>query len=99
MDAHNIEKSIISLANPWLDFLDDKTHQQDVSSICKDLNDELDSICKHSKGRLYGFASLPVKCHENVIIKEIERLKSLPHIKGLILGYFIFFLLSCYDYS
>jgi aminocarboxymuconate-semialdehyde decarboxylase len=81
MDNHNITHSIISLANPWLDFISgDAAH-----SIAQELNDELESICEQSKGRLCGFATLPIRNPE-ASVKEVQRLKSLKHIKGVILG-------------
>jgi hypothetical protein len=56
MKHNKIDMSVISLANPWLDFLEDN----EAISITQELNDELQSICESSDGKLYGFASLPV---------------------------------------
>ena len=81
MDVHNIEKSVISLANPWLDFLEG----QEAHSVAQELNDQLQGICEASQGRLYGFATLPVR---NITgsLAELKRVSKLPHIKGVILG-------------
>ena len=57
MDQHHIGISVISLANPWLDFL----QGQGAESVAQELNDELQQMCEASKGRLYGFATLPVR--------------------------------------
>lgn len=81
MKNHNISHSIISLANPWLDFL----KENECESVAQELNDELESICEKSNNKVYGFATLPVK-NVNACIKEINRLKQLKHIKGVILG-------------
>ncbi len=81
MKIHGIEKSVISLANPWLDFLQGPT----AAAVAQELNDELQSICEASKGKLYGFATLPVRNPE-ASIAEIRRLKSMSCIKGVILG-------------
>ena len=81
MDNHNISKSVISLANPWLDFLEG----DEAEAVAQQLNDELQSICEKSNGRLYGFATLPVRNSE-ASIKEIRRLSHLGAIKGVILG-------------
>lgn len=81
MDIHNIDKSVISLANPWLDFL----QGQEAASVSQELNDELESICEKSRGRLYGFATLPMR-NPAAAIKEVKRIKSLPHMRGVILG-------------
>lgn len=81
MNTHNIKTSIISLANPWLDFL----HSDDtnLAIIASELNDELENLCENSSGRIYGFATLPIK-NSIASIKEIHRLKGLKHIKGKI---------------
>lgn len=81
MDRHNISHSIISLANPWLDFLEGV----EAESVALELNDELQDICEQSKGRLFGFATLPVR-NGAATLREIERIKKLPHVKGVILG-------------
>lgn len=81
MSNHNISHSIISLANPWLDFI---SGPQSLA-IAEELNDELQNICEQSNGKLYGFATLPVRNIEGSI-KEINRLKSMSCIKGVILG-------------
>lgn len=81
MDIHGIEKSVISLANPWLDFLSGSG----AISVAQELNDELENICVNSNGRLFGFATLPVRNTEGTVA-EIRRLKSLPHVRGVILG-------------
>lgn len=81
MDNHGITHSVVSLANPWLDFLTGSA----AEAVAQELNDELQSICEQSKGRLFGFATLPVR-NPAASIKEIQRLSKLPHIKGVILG-------------
>jgi predicted TIM-barrel fold metal-dependent hydrolase len=81
MDHHSISQSVISLANPWLDFISGAP----AEAIAQELNDELESICEQSKNRLYGFATLPIRNAE-ASVREVRRLKSLKHIKGVILG-------------
>mmetsp|Transcript_22775 Transcript_22775/g.37998 ORF Transcript_22775/g.37998 Transcript_22775/m.37998 type:complete len:364 (-) Transcript_22775:161-1252(-) len=81
MENHCIEKSVISLANPWLDFLDG----QEAASVAMELNDELQDICEQSGGRLFGFATLPVR-NPTAAVQEVKRLKSMNCIKGVILG-------------
>jgi len=82
MDRHHIDISVISLANPWLDWL----QPQDAGPIAQSINNEIDSICAKYPGRLYFFATLPVSASTPVILAEIARLKSLPHVSGIILG-------------
>ncbi len=81
MDRHRITQSIVSLANPWLDFLTG----QPADDAGRELNDELEAMCEQSGDRLFGFATLPVR-NVPAAIREVARLKSLPHIKGVILG-------------
>lgn len=81
MDNHNISTSVISLANPWLDFLSGN----EAESAAQELNDELQQMCEASKGRIFGFATLPVK-NINATLKEIDRISKLKHIKGVILS-------------
>ncbi len=81
MEKHRIAKSVISLANPWLDFLTGNA----AASVASELNDELQAICEHSKGKLYGFATLPVR-NPTAAVAEVRRLKKLSCIKGVILG-------------
>ena len=70
MDMHGIETSIVSLANPWLDFLEGDP----AASVAQELNDELQGICEASNGRLLGMATLPVK---NPQVRESTVLDSL----------------------
>jgi aminocarboxymuconate-semialdehyde decarboxylase len=81
MDKHNIETSIISLANPWLDFLEGDA----AASVAQELNDELQGMCEKSGGRLLGMATLPVR-NSKAAVKEVQRLESLSAIRGVILG-------------
>ena len=41
MDTHNIRHSIISLANPWLDFL--PAHE--ARSVAAHMNDDMQALC------------------------------------------------------
>ncbi|KAL8732785.1 MAG: hypothetical protein Q9166_002567 [cf. Caloplaca sp. 2 TL-2023] len=82
MDTHGIHTSIISLANPWLDFLT----PEEGPTIARAINDELEDICAREKGRLYAFGTLPLSAAHEAITREIERLKKLKHIKGIIMG-------------
>ena len=82
MENHRITTSVISLANPWLDFLapSDGLHWADV------INDELESICRTNKARLYAFATLPLSARPSEIAAQIHNMGSRPSIKGVILG-------------
>ncbi|MCJ1345582.1 hypothetical protein MMC31_003789 [Peltigera leucophlebia] len=82
MSQHHITISLISLANPWLDFLP----AQEALSAAKQINDELNNICQESQGKLYALATLPVSAPSSEVVAEIERLQRLSHIRGVILG-------------
>jgi aminocarboxymuconate-semialdehyde decarboxylase len=82
MDTHHIDISVISLANPWLDWLP----PQEAGPIAQSINNEIDSICAKHPGRLFFFAALPLSASAPAVLAEITRLRSLPHVRGIILG-------------
>jgi predicted TIM-barrel fold metal-dependent hydrolase len=82
MDTHRIAASVISLANPWLDWVE----AGDAAASARAVNDEMESICATHAGRLYFFATLPVTAPAPDIVAEVERLARLGHARGLILG-------------
>lgn len=82
MATHNIRTSVLSLANPWLDFLP----AEEAAHWATKVNDEFEDICADSGGRLFAFGCLPVSASTDEVCKEIWRLKTLPHIRGVILG-------------
>jgi predicted TIM-barrel fold metal-dependent hydrolase len=83
MDTHNIGHSIISLANPWLDFLP----AMQARGIASHLNDDMQTICASpdAHGRLYGFGALPTLDVEGSVA-EVRRIAKLPHMRGVIMG-------------
>lgn len=82
MKTHNVTTSVISLANPWLDFLTPEEAPQWALKI----NNELEEMCSASQSSLYAFATLPTSAPSTFILSEIGRLSLLPHIRGVILG-------------
>lgn len=85
MNAHHIHTSIISLANPWLDFLPPHAAPAAATTI----NNDLEALCcaPSSTNRLYFFATLPLTAPTPSILAEITRITtSLPHARGIILG-------------
>eukprot|EP00968_Pinguiococcus_pyrenoidosus_P022261 scaffold3100_cov248-Pinguiococcus_pyrenoidosus.AAC.16 len=82
MDRHGISASVVSLANPWLDFLT----AQEASKLASELNDDLQEMCEASRGRLFGFGVVAAQ-QPRTAAKEVERMmRELPLIKGIILG-------------
>lgn len=89
MTLHGINISVVSLANPWLDFLPAseapkwaRTVNDDLENGCAEFNKQSSSsICK-----LFAFGTLPLSATAEENSAEITRLKSLPHLKGIIMG-------------
>lgn len=88
MRVHGITHSIVSLANPWLDFLDPSTAVDTALQI----NSDLDKACAEQNARtnsdlkLYAFASLPLSAPVKEIVDSIKSLSSLKHTRGIIMG-------------
>ncbi|KZZ97624.1 amidohydrolase [Moelleriella libera RCEF 2490] len=56
MDTHRIDISVISLANPWLDFVD----AAQSGDVARSVNAEFDDMCRRHHGRLFFFGTLPL---------------------------------------
>ena len=89
MKRHGISCSVISLANPWLDFLEPES----ALEAAKGINDDLESACSENNSAsaaeglmLYAFGCLPLSAPAQDIVCEIHRLKTLKHVKGIIMG-------------
>lgn len=90
MRKHGIASSILSLANPWLDFL----AADEAGEWAGKVNDEMDELCRvndqEAQGEyppFYAFGALPLSAPTpEVIVQEIKRLKALTYMKGVIMG-------------
>lgn len=82
MDAHGIDISILSIGNPWLDWLSGET----AGPVAKDVNDQFNQLCAESQGRLFFFATLPLGGDMDAIISEVSRLKELDFCRGIVIG-------------
>ncbi|KAH7091985.1 hypothetical protein FB567DRAFT_435136 [Paraphoma chrysanthemicola] len=82
MDLHKIDKSVISLANPWLDFLP----AEEAGDAAQKINDDVNDQCSQYPGRLYFFGTLPLSASTETITAEIERLSTLKYARGVIMG-------------
>lgn len=82
MDKHHIDISVISLANPWLDFME----PSQAAVMAKKVNDNMNEICVRSSGRLYAFGTLPLSASIAEVVKEVDRLATLSHMRGVIIG-------------
>ncbi|RPA71481.1 amidohydrolase 2 [Ascobolus immersus RN42] len=82
MDVHNIDISILSLANPWLDFLP----SDEAAKTAREVNDDIDKLCGERNGRLYAFGALPLSASVEEVCAEVERLKELKWMRGVVMG-------------
>lgn len=82
MDTHNISISVISLANPWLDFLS----AEESGPQAKSINASFSAMCAEHPGRLYFFAALPLTAPQPTILSSITEASKLPYCRGVILG-------------
>ncbi|GLB11644.1 hypothetical protein AtubIFM57258_008514 [Aspergillus tubingensis] len=97
MRRHGINCSVISLANPWLDFLEPYEAQtwaerinDDLETTCARVNNDADpdrTKALHEKETLFAFGALPLSAPSpDIVVNEIRRLKTLPHLRGVIMG-------------
>ncbi|CAM1505314.1 Fc.00g109510.m01.CDS01 [Cosmosporella sp. VM-42] len=82
MDTHRIDISVISLANPWLDFLE----PAESGKIAESVNEEFSSMCGQHHGRLFFFGTLPLTAPLETILSSISHIKGLKYGRGVILG-------------
>lgn len=82
MDAHNIDISVISLANPWLDIVD----PSEAAQKAREINDEMNAMCMQYPGRLFMFGALPLKGTLEETVAEIKRLHGLSCVRGVVMG-------------
>ncbi|KAE9982485.1 hypothetical protein EG328_010875 [Venturia inaequalis] len=82
MDLHKIHTSVISLANPWLDFVEPSL----AATTAESVNEEINGLCLGYPGRLYYFATLPLSGTIPEVVKEIERLGESKFCRGVILS-------------
>jgi len=82
MDTHHIDISVISLANPWLDFLP----AGEAAAAARRINDDMNEQCTIYPGRLFAFGTLPLSGSVEDVVDEIRRLKDLKYMRGVIMG-------------
>lgn len=82
MDTNGINVSVISLANPWFDFLE----PSEAAGIANSVNQEFSDMCTQHVDRLFFFATLPLSAPVEDIKASIEHVKNLKYCRGIILG-------------
>lgn len=83
MDMHNIDISLLSLANPWIDFL----MGDEASLWANRLNEDMNNICSDNSNRFFGLGILPVQ-NLKACLQQIEQISQCSRLKGVILGTF-----------
>ncbi|KAJ5279487.1 2-amino-3-carboxymuconate-6-semialdehyde decarboxylase [Penicillium angulare] len=86
MKKHDIDCSVISLANPWLDFVPEDEAQGWAERINNDLESTCAGVNSETQKSLFAFGALPLSAPSSVVVAEIKRLRTLPHIRGVIMG-------------
>lgn len=82
MNTHKIDVSVISLANPWLDFV----ASEEAGETAKSVNQDFSTMCASAPGRLYFFATLPLTAPPETLLASIGHIKGLRYCRGVILG-------------
>ncbi|KAK3180527.1 hypothetical protein K4F52_008118 [Lecanicillium sp. MT-2017a] len=82
MDTNHIDISVISLANPWFDFLS----SSEAGAVADSVNNEFSSMCGQNTGRLFFFAALPLTAPLETLQASIAHIKGLKYCRGIILG-------------
>ena len=82
MDVHGIDISVISLANPWLDWLP----PGQAAEIAQKINNDCERVCAERSGRLYFLGTLPLSATADEVADEIARLSTLRLCRGIIMG-------------
>ncbi|KAJ3935030.1 MAG: amidohydrolase 2 [Lentinula lateritia] len=91
MKNHGIDISIVSTANPWLDFLSTK----EAHELALQLNDDLEEYCSSgptvpgtSMRQLYGFGLIPIvpNISTKSLLEAVRQISASSCLKGLIMG-------------
>jgi len=84
MKRHSIDISVISLANPWLDFLPPTANTLELTKL---INDDLQSLCLQHPNSLYAFGALPsMSSPVSGWLETLDHIAQQSRLKGVILG-------------
>ncbi len=81
MAEHGIDLSVLSVGNPWVDFMT----PADAAYWATALNEELEDLCAASGGRFLGLGMVPLQ-DPAAAARELERIAALPHLRGAVIG-------------
>lgn len=82
MKTHGIDVSVISLANPWLDWLP----ADEAAETARKVNDDVERMCGEHEGKLFAFGTLPLSAPAGEVVAEVRRLNGLKHMRGIVMG-------------
>ncbi len=80
MDLNGLDRSVVSIGNPWVDFMDQKESQWWATS----LNEEVEKICL-AETRFFGLGVIPLQ-NPKAACEEIKKIKKLSRVKGIMIG-------------
>ena len=81
MDHHGIAISVISPANPWLDFVP----SDEAEPLITEMNEDVETLCAASAGRFFGLGTLPTR-NPAAAAAALDRIAQLPHLRGAIIN-------------
>lgn len=87
MDEHGIDISILSIGNPWLDFLTEPSEREAAEGIASRLNNNYQIIAELYPGRIFFFALLPLTAPLPAILSSITEIKGMASCRGVVMGY------------
>jgi aminocarboxymuconate-semialdehyde decarboxylase len=87
MDQHGINISVLSLGNPWLDFLVTDNERAEAARVAAHINKEMQDMCLAYERRLYFFAALPLTAPLDIILQQIQSLSAFSYCRGVVMGY------------
>lgn len=79
MDRHGIDRSIVSLGNPWLEVFD----PEPSAGMAREANTRMAKLAEETSGRLYGMGVLP-SGGPDTAAAIIEEVASEPGLRGVI---------------
>lgn len=81
---------MLSLGNPWLDFLE----PAEAAPLAEALNKDLQEYCNQHNEFFYGFGVLPTSSPKDCVL-ELRRIAGLDKMRGAIVCLLLFADLNC----
>lgn len=82
MAEAGIDVSVLSLGNPWLDFV----AADEAVGYASALNADFEQVAAESSGRFFALGVLPTAAGAGACAAEIDRIAAHPHMRGVILS-------------